>query len=575
MAQRHIRVQSTLVALLVGCAAITRAFVVDAVAAASQTNWRARCFASVRLMLLRSFRMSSLFRMARVGGISIAIGLLPATGASAQIIFNVDSTLDQLDANTNDNSCNTGIGTCTLRAATMQANRLNADITIVLPAGTYALTQSPTNDDGGGAIKLTTPAIGNPLITIKGAGAASTIIDAGAIADRVLSVEAGRRANVSGVSIVNGKSGSQAGGGISNVGNLRLSDSTVADNSAVYTGGGIDNEGTLAATHLTLTGNKVLSVGGPPGLGGGILNSGSLVMTQSTLSANTACVGGGIYSGGPSTLTLVAFVGNHAMCGQGGGIANSATMTLDQCTLSGNEAAPYGGGISSASGTSVLTMMRTTVSGNTAEFGGGISSSGSLFASNSTISGNSATRDGGGIYNWNSGTSNIYNTTIVNNEADSDFDSVGSGAGLYNDAGATFNLRNSVVANNSVQVDHAYEDCHGALNSYGRNKFSDAVNGNLGGCAITQTGPGNFTLLSSQNELGPLQNNGGPTLTHAIVSPSDMIDGAEATVGCIGQNSAALATDQRGRVRVGARCDIGAFEYGSSLVDEIFADGFE
>jgi hypothetical protein len=523
---------------------------------ASQTDRRGHCV------------VSAWFRMAQAIGISMAIGLLLVASAHAQIVFHVDSTLDLLDANTFDSTCDTGVGTCTLRAATMQANRLNADVTIVLPAGTYTLTQSPTNDDGGGAIKLITPAIGNPLITIEGAGAASTIIDAHGI-DRVFSVESGRRAKLSGIALIHGNGPLPGGAGLLNLGDLTLGDSTIADNSTLGGGGGIHNESTLAASHITLNGNQALSTS-TTGRGGGIYNHGSLVMTRSTLSANDAYVeGGGLYSDESSTATLdlMTFSGNHATVGGGGGIFNDGAMTLDQSTLSGN-AGNHGGGIG-GSVEGMLTLTRTTVSGNTGNTGGGIYNYGSLFVSNSTIGDNHATRDGGGLYNH--GASTVDNTTLVYNEADSDADSVGSGAGIYNDGGQS-TVRNSIIAGNLVQVDHAYEDCYGLLNAYGRNKFSNSTNAGVINCIPTQVGPGDFSPLDSFAELGALRANGGPTPTYALVPPSDMIDGAEATIGCIDYLGDPLATDQRGYPRVaGARCDIGAFEYS----DVIFRNGFD
>lgn len=73
------------------------------------------------------------------------------------------------------------------------------------------------------------------------------------------------------------------------------------------------------------------------------------------------------------------------------------------------------------------------------------------------------------------------------------------------------------------------------------------------------------------NELGPLQDNGGATMTHTLVPPSDMIDGAGGTSGCIDWNGTAMATDQRGYPRNDGHCDIGAFEYS----DIIFRNGFD
>jgi hypothetical protein len=59
-----------------------------------------------------------------------------------------------------------------------------------------------------------------------------------------------------------------------------------------------------------------------------------------------------------------------------------------------------------------------------------------------------------------------------------------------------------------------------------------------------------------------LQNNGGPSWTHALLQGSNAIDGGDPVQGCIDENAVPLATDQRGAPRpVGVRCDSGAFEY--------------
>ena len=217
---------------------------------------------------------------------------------------------------------------------------------------------------------------------------------------------------------------------------------------------------------------------------------------------------------------------------------------------------------------------RSTISNNVANSGGGVDNEGALFATNSTISGNHAKQDGGGVYNSAGGRSEFYNSTIAFNQADSDADFVGDGAGIWVHDGTIVTLRNTIIASN--QLDYGNQDCFGALESYGNNRVSDAVYGDLSHCAITQKDLfGHHYPLTSQYELGALSNNGGPTQTIALVPPSDMIDGADPvyTAGCIDRDRHALATDQRNGARVGASCDIGAYEYGSTS-DEIFADGF-
>jgi hypothetical protein len=406
--------------------------------------------------------------------------------AAADFAFTVNSTLDRVDLDVNDGECLTAAGTCTLRAAVMQANQIpNPGATIVLPAGLYFLTRLPTgaNGDDVGDLNFATPAAGSPVIAIVGAGAETTIID-GNLIDRIITVHSQRTVTIAGVTIRGG---------------------------------------------LRAAGN-----------GGGILVFGKLTVTLSTITGNAA--------------------GNF-----GGGLTNSGTVTLDRTTVSGNSADRGGGGIRNYG---VALLDRCTISSNVSVLGGGILNSSELLTiSNSTIALNDALGEGGGIYN--NGSANVYNSSIVRNQADSDGDLDGRGGGFYSDAASTFNIRNSVIAGNYRSQAPIYTDCFGALGSYGRNKLWT-----VDGCQATHFGPGDITLLTSLAELGALQDNGGPTATVAIVAPSGLIDGAEPIVGCIGGNSAPLATDQRGVPRsVGAGCDIGAFEFGAAT--PFFADGFE
>ena len=470
----------------------------------------------------------------------LGFAVLAAPAAKAAISFSVDTVADLLDDDTSDGVCHTSANSCSLRAAIMQANKIGGPgATIVLPAGIYTLVRPATVADGddNGDLNLTTPVSGAPVIAISGAGATTTIIDANQI-DRVLSVATGRTANISGVTLRNGAVPGTRGGGISNQGTLTLSHSTVSGNSGANFGGGVYNSGTLTLS------NSTLSVNISEGSGGGVENDGTLAVNSSTVSGNNTGYGGGIENrdGGTTSFSLSTLSGNHA-ASYGGGIDNSGSADVSQSTISGNSAG-YGGGIYN---------------------GPGFVGNASMDVTNSTISSNSSNTDGGGIYNSNFGsnrvsTTNVYNSTIAFNEADSDADpGGGSGGGVYNVGGATFNLRNSVVAGNYVSGAPVYDECTGDLSSYGRNKFWG-----VSGCTITQFGPGDHTLLLSLDELAGLQDNGGPTQTLALVPPSDMIDGAEATVGCIDKNGSLLATDQRGAPRVaGVRCDIGAFEYGA------------
>jgi CSLREA domain-containing protein len=201
-------------------------------------------------------------------------------------------------------------------------------------------------------------------------------------------------------------------------------------------------------------------------------------------------------------------------------------------------------------------ISNSTISGNGngATFGGGISNEGTLTIINSTISGNISSIDGGGIANW--GVAHLYNVTITNNQADYDYNNTGNGGGIYNDPIGTLTVKNSIIAGNTDGVNPSYAkpDCSGTLSSEGFNLIQ-----NLAGCTITGDTTGNITGLDAL--LGPLQDNGGPNFTHALLANSPAIDVGN-PAGCMDDNGALLATDQRGYVRNGV-CDMGAYEYNS------------
>ena len=169
--------------------------------------------------------------------------------------------------------------------------------------------------------------------------------------------------------------------------------------------------------------------------------------------------------------------------------------------------------------------------------GAGVYNTFVMTISNSTISGNDTAvpnGDGGGILNNNLLT--INSSTIYDNSTSD------QGGGLRNAAGVTV-LANTIVAQNG-------EDCSGGgIQSSGYNLAGDAS------CAFAATGDQN----SINPQLGPLQNNGGPTSTHTLTESSPAFNVGNPAA--VGSSPACPATDQRGTMRPqGGRCDIGAFE---------------
>jgi CSLREA domain-containing protein len=286
--------------------------------------------------------------------------------------------------------------------------------------------------------------------------------------------------------------------------------------------------------------------------GGGLYNGGTLTVMNSTISGNRATfTGGGLYSSGTLTVTQSTILGNAS--DQGGGVYGAGSVWLDQSTVHSNNATLSGGGLYNQK---TLTITNSTVYGNQASTGGGVmnTSGANLWAWNSTIDGNSVQSDGGGL--GNSGVTNLYNVTISHNVADSSDTGNGRGGGVYNYPSGVINTRNTLLVVNYRGITPLLNDCYGQIWSDHSRFTSVPV-----GCSII--GPSSFT--TDQNGIGPLANNGGPTLTVALLPGSDAIDAADPVQGCVNSNSV-LTTDQRGAARVtGVRCDVGAYESGSLL----------
>ena len=334
------------------------------------------------------------------------------------------------------------------------------------------------------------------------------------------------------------------------------------------------NSGSVVAITATVEILGVTIQGGHAATyGGGIDNAGALTLFGSTVVNNsTAFIGGGIFNNSNATLTIEnsSINGNRAATGSvlyGAGIYNTGAMTLTASAVSGNNAAGDGGGIYNDG--SSATLIASTVSGNAAgdansqigRSGGGIATGGSLLTLvNTTISGNSATGSGGGIAeNGDFGTVASYNSTISGNSAV-------NGGGISVGGSVTANLANTIVAGNTnpAAPNASGPDCQGMLTSQGYNLL-----GNSSSCTLINAAgagaPGDQIGTPAQPIdplLGPLQDNGGRTLTQALLPGSPAINAGNPS-GCRDGRQNLLTTDQRGQPRpdpISGRCDSGAFE---------------
>jgi hypothetical protein len=193
-------------------------------------------------------------------------------------------------------------------------------------------------------------------------------------------------------------------------------------------------------------------------------------------------------------------------------------VTLTHSAVVSNTTNNWGGGIyTNQSGS--LTLINSAVLSNTAgDSGGGLFvDTGALTLTNTTVSGNAAADNGGGLYPRTDVTMQLSNATLTKNTADSDADGAGNGGGLYRSgANAPARFRNTLIAGNADNSPTTkHPDCSGTFTSQGYNLV-----GNDTGCTFTtQTGDQRGTSGSPIDpKLGALANNGGPTLTHALLS---------------------------------------------------------
>ncbi|MCI0683337.1 MAG: Ig-like domain-containing protein [Gemmataceae bacterium] len=265
-----------------------------------------------------------------------------------------------------------------------------------------------------------------------------------------------------------------------------------------------------------------------------------------------------------ATISLTGLtIANGRLTGanQGAGVVvvGGGALTVSACRVTGNVANNVGGGILS-NGT--LELRDSTIDGNSASSGAGLYNGGTLTVTNTTLSGNSAGSLGGGFVNTGNGTANLTSVTITGNRAT-------QGGGVYVAVGGTVTLHNTIVAGNTRHDGTTRDDVNGALVNTGSFNLIGDVTG-MTGLTIANSNLLGHSLNPIDPLLGPLQDNGGPTPTHALLATSLAVDK--------GKNVGSAASDQRGFARTanlstvtnasgGDGADIGAVEGRRFLVN--------
>ena len=306
------------------------------------------------------------------------------------------------------------------------------------------------------------------------------------------------------------------------------------------------------ATHPGIWGGAIRHHEFTPGLGTLVIDH--CVFTNNSV-AGAAANGGAINSNVNTEIRNSLFSGNHAGDQAGALQLQFADVTITDTTISGNTAGgDYGGGIflSGLTFPATLHIESSTISGNTVGvLGGGVAvQDAPTTIVNSTISGNSAT-SGGGIsfltFGASGATMRISHSTIADNTI-----AAGVGAGIVafgvSTGTATVELEHSIIADSTGGSD-CLSGGSSAIDASAGYNIDDLDDGDAGCIAIA--GPGN---LQVDPALASLADNGGASETHALMAGSPAVDGG---------GSCSQSRDQRGRPRpIGSACDIGAFESG-------------
>ncbi len=412
-----------------------------------------------------------------------------------------------------ENDTDFTVGDLSLREALgLAAANAGADVITYAPGltGTMFLDMGPVAINDSSSVSVVGPGTG--LLTLTGNSDF-----------RTLEVLAGTTASISGLTVFEGMAGD---------------------------GGSIHNAGAL-----TLSGVDVIQ--GAATRGAGIFNAGTLVVQDgSSISGNFAFGnGGGIYNAGTATVTDSSVSGNAG----GGGIHNAGTLAVSDSQINSNT----GAGIASPVGSSVITA--STLDGNTTGVSVG-SSSGTSTATLDLAGSTVSNSTGDGIWSFTDGIQTIKNVTISGN----------AGAGILSISGGS-TIVNSTITNNNTGINANFGTppmilhntiVWGNTGSYDVRGLFDATSssnllGMFGGPTIGLDDPSNITGIDPL--LGALADNGGTTMTHALLIGSQAVDGgSDARASAVG-----LTTDQRGTgfTRVvdrsfdgGNAVDIGAFE---------------
>ena len=373
-----------------------------------------------------------------------------------------------------------------------------------------------------GWIALNSPlaSMSNALI-IAGPGATNLTIG-GNLSTRVFSIESNTAVTLSGLTIADGKSDNSGGGGILNQGILVMEQCILTNNFATNQGGGILNRGTFTAAGCTFVNN---TAGGVSGL--------SQTVSSDPVTSGEGAVGGAICSAGSAGLTNCTFSGNLAIGGRGGDSVSGTGLAGGGVGL--------GGALFILKGDRVA-VVNCTITSNSAS--GGLSGTNSAFPD---LEPSPGLGYGGGFGMTNSTVMvEIMNTILAGNRRTNGYDPTSRGVDGYGSPGTLVSWGGNLLG---------YTNGLSAFTA--TNVLGMVTNGTPGFASSDQINVSNLSLW-----LGPLQDNGGPTPTRALLATNDANPAIDR-----GISRGSPAQDQRGVIRPqGQGVDVGAYELGNQTI---------
>ena len=485
-------------------------------------------------------------------------------------------------------------------------------VTTTADSGPGSLRDAMTNAIAAGGGTITFPNLSGTIslqsalpdiavdLTIIGSGPANVTIDGNQL-HRIFHITPGVVCEISGLNLQRGSASTNdpplySRAAIYNEGTLSLSNCFLHDNGpaptyplGIFGAGALASSGqSLVLNYVTISNNysrapaaldasnvratNCLFIknrtddGAPIGVGG------DSVFSDSTFTQNTAWLtgkGGGISAGGNLTLLSCYITNNHGDYGVNGIEFKGNDLIISNSVINNNTGSSHISAIE-ASGNNIV-VLNSSICGNYSYGSYGIALNGNAYLSGCAICSNS----NGSAFNSGIsilGTLNLTNCTISSNkstyqpgsaievgDSSTTVEAVNctiafNGFGVQNIANGTVYALNTIIANNGTGPTNG--DFKGTLTSQGNNLI-----GNLNTNTII-VGSTNGNIYGRDPLLGPLQNNGGPTPTHALMRGSPSINA--------GTSIGAPLTDQRGIARpCGTEVDIGAFEYDVLLFTDI------